>query len=165
MGSSPWIVFEPLHEDVEPPRPATPEAAGLDAKAYLDGAEIKVYPGSLVALTEQGPEITLWEGWRAAVPLGFKARLPVGWEMQVRTRSGLALKQGLIVANAPGTIDSDYPGEWMVIVQNTGREKVVIRHGDRIAQLVLQQVYRLDWREGAVDVTTSRFGGFGSTGV
>jgi dUTP pyrophosphatase len=161
----PWIVFEPLHDGVEPPRPATDLAAGLDAKAYLEGREVTVYPGGSTALRLAGPEITLWEGWRAAIPLGFKAKLPLGWEMQVRTRSGLALKQGLIVANSPGTIDSDYPGEWMVIVQHTGKEKVAIRHGDRIAQLVLQDVYRLDWREGFVDVTTNRVGGFGSTGV
>jgi dUTP pyrophosphatase len=114
-----------------------------------------------------GPEdtIMLWPGWRVAVPLGFKAQLPQGWEMQVRSRSGLALKQGLVVANAPGTIDADYPGEWAVILQNTGRGRVTLSHGDRVAQLVPQPVHQASWQHGTVVPITDRTGGFGSTGV
>jgi len=170
--SNPWIVFEPLFDGVVPPAPSTAEAAGLDAVAYLANRTLNVYSGTKwlafgeldgFPLDDQG--LTLWEGWRAAIPLGFKARLPEGYEMQVRSRSGLALKQGLIVLNAPGTIDSDYPGEWAVILANTSKDPVTIKHGDRIAQLVLAPVYRLEWKEGQVAPVGDRTGGFGSTGV
>ena len=170
---SPWIAFEPLYPGVVPPQPSTAESAGLDAVAHLEGRTVAVYTGvdttrpgkSQPSIDQQGPQVTLWGGWRVAIPLGFKARLPEGYEMQVRSRSGLALKQGLIVLNAPGTIDSDYPGEWAVILQNTSRAPVTIAHGDRIAQLVLAPVIRLDWREGRVTQVSDRAGGFGSTGV
>lgn len=160
-----WIVFEPLYPGVVPPQPSTDESAGLDAVAHLEGRGIEIYVGGHHSIMETGPEIMLWSGWRAAIPLGFKARLPRGYEMQVRSRSGLALKKGLVVLNAPGTIDSDYPGEWAVILQNTSTEMVSIRHGDRIAQLVLAPVIRMPWREGEVTQTTDRAGGFGHTGI
>lgn len=159
-----WIVFEPLYPGVIPPEPSTAEAAGLDAVAHLEGREVTIYVGDS-GLVQSGPELLLWRGWRAAVPLGFKARLPRGYEMQVRSRSGLALKKGLVVLNAPGTIDSDYPGEWAVILHNTTDSLVKIAHGERIAQLVLAPTYRLDWREGSVSQVSDRTGGFGSTGV
>lgn len=162
--TSPWIVFEPLYEGVMPPTASTAEAAGLDAVAHMAGRTMTVYCGER-SMAFDGPEITLWEGWRVAVPLGFKARLPQGYEMQVRSRSGLAIKQGLIVLNAPGTIDSDYPGEWAVILCNTSKDPVTIRHGERIAQLVLAPVIRLEWKEGQVGQVSDRSGGFGSTGV
>jgi len=162
---TPWIVFEPLQPGVIPPQPSTAESAGLDAVAHLENRTIDVFVGGSSTIAQTGPEIMLWQGWRAAIPLGFKARLPEGWEMQVRSRSGLALKKGLVVLNAPGTIDSDYPGEWMVIVQNTSSEMVAVKHGERIAQLVLAPVTRLAWREGSVTPVSDRIGGFGSTGV
>jgi dUTP pyrophosphatase len=161
----PWIVFEPLHEGVVPPKASTADSAGLDAVAYLQDRVVQVFTGTRVPMPQEGPVIKLWQGWRAAVPLGFKAALPRGWEMQVRSRSGLALSRGLVVLNAPGTIDSDYPGEWAVILQNTGKEMVEVQHGDRVAQLVLAQVARMPWKEGPVGVTTDRAGGFGSTGT
>lgn len=161
----PSIAFEPLYPGVIPPQASTAESAGLDAMAYLEGRDVPTYIRGKNTMMQQGPEIMLWEGWRAAIPLGFKARLPRGYEMQVRSRSGLALKQGLVVLNSPGTIDSDYPGEWMVIVLNTSNEMVTVRHGDRIAQLVLAPTYHLDWREGPVNQVSDRVGGFGSTGV
>jgi dUTP pyrophosphatase len=160
-----WIVFEPLHEGVVPPTPSTEEAAGLDAVAYLKGRVVNTYTGGLFTIPQEGPTIKLWPGWRAAIPLGFKARLPREWEMQVRSRSGMALKQGVVVLNSPGTIDSDYFGEWMVILTNTSKEPVEVSHGDRIAQLVLAPVARMAWKEGAVTQTTDRIGGFGSTGI
>lgn len=159
------IVWDPLYEDVALPTPGTQQSAGLDVVAYLEGREVVVYSKTNVSIPQNGPEIRLWGGFRAAIPLGFKARLPEGYEMQVRTRSGLALKQGLMVLNSPGTIDSDYPGEWMVILHNTSSETVVIRHGDRVAQLVLAPVHRLPWVTGDVAQVTDRVGGFGSTGV
>lgn len=165
MSSAPWIAYEPLFDGVVPPVASTAESAGLDAVAYLEGREVLAYGKANVALPQNGPEILLFEGWRVAIPLGFKARLPEGFEMQVRTRSGLALKKGLVVLNSPGTIDSDYPGEWMVIVQNTSSETVTVTHGERIAQLVLAPVHRLEWRSGQVGQVSDRIGGFGSTGV
>jgi dUTP pyrophosphatase len=162
---TPWINFEPLYPGVIPPQPSTAEAAGLDAVANLDQRSVNVYVSGHNTITQTGPEIMLWQGWRAAIPLGFKARLPRGYEMQVRSRSGLALKKGLIVLNAPGTIDSDYPDEWMVILQNTSTDMVSVKHGERIAQLVLGTVQVLDWREGSVTKVSDRVGGFGSTGV
>lgn len=170
------IVFEALFPDVQLPTYATSLSAGMDAYAYLTGRELTVYhPQGMpderetqeasIRLQLEGDSLLLWPGWRVAIPLGFKAQLPAGWEMQVRSRSGLTLKQGLVVANAPGTIDADYPGEWAVILQNTGRAKVHIAHGDRIAQLVLAPVHRLPWTVGTVGQTTDRAGGFGSTGV
>lgn len=168
------IVYDPLFPDVLMPRYATSLSAGMDAHAYIKERALTVYRdtspdfpqgGSINIVVGEPYALTLWPGWRVAIPLGFKARLPDGWEMQVRSRSGLTLKQGLIVANAPGTIDADYPGEWAVILQNTSRSSVTITHGDRIAQLVLAQVHQLDWVMGSVCQTTERAGGFGSTGV
>jgi dUTP pyrophosphatase len=99
------------------------------------------------------------------IPLGFRATVPVGVEAQIRARSGTALKLGLILANGPGTIDPDYVGEWGVLVLNASSEPITIRHGDRIAQLVLARFEVLDFIPGTVVQTTDRTGGFGSTGT
>jgi len=160
-----WVVWEPLHDDVVLPSRSTYDSAGLDACAYLLDRTITVYGKANTSLQVSGPEVMLWSGYRALIPLGFKATLPPEYEMQVRSRSGLALKSGLIVLNSPGTIDSDYPGEWMVILHNTSTETLVVRHGDRVAQLVLAPVVRMAWKEGVVGQVTDRVGGMGSTGV
>lgn len=158
------IVFEPLFPDVEPPRRATEGSAGMDAVAYINDREVVTYHADdMPGIYRYG---TAWippQG-RALIPLGFKAKLPPGWECQVRPRSGLALKKGLTVLNAPGTIDADYPGEWGVMLHNTSSQIVPIKHGERIAQLVLAPVYVLPWEMGIVEQSTSRTGGFGSTG-
>lgn len=167
------IVYEPLFPDVQVPNYATPLCAGMDAHAYLQGREVTVYhplgsgteEGKMLIQIDPPGELVIWPGWRVLIPLGFKAQLPAGYEMQVRSRSGLTLKQGLIVANAPGTIDADYPDEWGVILQNTSRQRLSIKHGDRIAQLVLAQVHALPWTQGVVMPVGTRLGGFGSTGV
>jgi dUTP pyrophosphatase len=104
-------------------------------------------------------------GDRAAVPLGFRAQLPTGWECQVRSRSGLALKQGLVVVNSPGTIDEDYPGEWAVVLTNVSSRAALLNHHDRVAQLVIQPRHEAYWQVGTVGQSTERTGGFGSTGV
>ena len=110
--------------------------------------------------------MTLQPGERTAVPTGYVVEIPVGWEGQVRPRSGLALRHGLTVANAPGTIDSDYRGELKVLLVNLGDRPVEIGRGDRIAQLVVAAVARADFREAEELGTTERgAGGFGSTGV
>ena len=100
----------------------------------------------------------------ALIPLGFKARLPLGIEAQIRPRSGTSFKKGLQIPNAPGTIDSDYPEEWMVLVRNPMPHSIRIEHGERIAQMVLARYEALAIEPGKVSVTTSRVGGFGSTG-
>ena len=132
------------------PRYETADAAGLD----------------LTAAVPDGEPLTLLPGARALVPTGLVLVLPRGYEGQVRPRSGLALKQGLTVANAPGTIDADYRGELGVILINLGQEPVVITRGMRIAQLVIAPVVQVALREvEAVDETARGSGGFGSTGA
>lgn len=109
--------------------------------------------------------VTLAPGARHAVGTGLALAIPAGFEIQVRPRSGLALKHGISVPNAPGTIDSDYRGELKVILINHGAEPFVIARGDRIAQLVLAPVVLAAWDEVAtLDQTVRGSGGFGSTG-
>ena len=131
------------------PAYATAGAAGMDAVAAIDG------------------DLVLAPGIRAAVPTGLRLAIPDGYEVQVRPRSGLALKYGLTVANAPGTIDSDYRGELKVLLANLGDAPVTITRGMRIAQLVVAPVVRGRWAVvDAVGEDTARgLGGFGSTGA
>jgi dUTP pyrophosphatase len=111
-------------------------------------------------------ETVLMPGERALIPTGFKMALPVGYEAQVRPRSGLAIKNGISVLNTPGTIDEDYRGEVGVILMNHGKEAFKIKRGDRIAQMVINKVEQADI-EVVTDLSeTSRStGGFGHTGV
>jgi dUTP pyrophosphatase len=135
----------PHGEGVELPRYATQGAAGMDVLAAED--------------------IVLAPGMRHAVATGLSVAIPPGYEIQVRPRSGLALKHGITVPNTPGTIDSDYRGELKVILINHGQEPFEIRRGDRVAQLVLAPVTQAAWREvGELDETERGAGGFGSTG-
>jgi len=102
---------------------------------------------------------------RRLVPTGLFIELPIGYEAQVRPRSGLAIKQGITCLNTPGTIDSDYRGEIKIVLINLSGEKQIINPGDRIAQLVLQKVEKIDWMQVTVLTETVRSdGGFGSTG-
>ncbi len=138
----------PHAEGLEPPRPATPGAAGSDLRAAVE-SEISIAPGE-----------------RVLVPTGFQLAIPEGFEGQVRPRSGLALRHGITLPNSPGTIDSDYRGELQVIVQNTGAEPFVVKRGDRIAQLVIAPVPRVVVEEvDSLDDTERGGGGFGHTGV
>lgn len=126
---------------------ATEGAAGMDVRAFL-----------------QEP-ITLQSLERTAVPTGIFLEIPSGYEVQVRPRSGLALKQGITCLNTPGTIDSDYRGELKILLINLSREAQIINSGDRIAQLVLQKVEKIKWQEvDALTETERSAGGFGSTG-
>ena len=110
-------------------------------------------------------DVTLAPGARHAVATGFSLAIPEGYEIQVRPRSGLALKHGITVPNTPGTIDSDYRGEVKVILINHGAEPFPVHRGDRIAQLVLAPVTLAVWLEVAeLDQTERGSGGFGSTG-
>ncbi len=111
-------------------------------------------------------ELTLAPGARHAVASGFAMAIPPGFEVQVRPRSGLALKHGITCLNTPGTIDSDYRGEVKVILANLGSEAFEIKRGDRIAQLVVAPVQRGAFSEvDSLDETARGSGGFGSTGV
>jgi dUTP pyrophosphatase len=142
------IVRLPHGHDLPLPDYATVAAAGADLLAAIEG-EIELRPLE-----------------RKIVPTGISIALPVGFEAQVRPRSGLAARNGVTVANAPGTIDADYRGEVGVILVNLGREPFRITRGMRIAQLVVARHARAQWREvEELDRTARGAGGFGSTGV
>lgn len=135
-----------------------PHGEGLPLPAYAtEGAA-----GMDVVSAE---DLDLAPGARHAVATGLSIAIPAGYEIQVRPRSGLALKHGVTVPNTPGTIDSDYRGELKVIMINLGAESFSIRRGDRVAQLVLAPVTRGTWLEvEELDATVRGEGGFGSTG-
>jgi dUTP pyrophosphatase len=139
-----------------------PHAEGLPLPVYETtgsaGMDLRA------AVAEDAP-LTLQPGARALVPTGFSIGLPEGYEAQVRSRSGLALKHGVTCLNAPGTIDSDYRGEVGVILINHGAEPFVIRRGERIAQMIVSPVVQSSWIEvETLDETMRGAGGFGSTG-
>jgi dUTP pyrophosphatase len=130
------------------PRYMTEHAAGMDLHAALDES-LELAPGA-----------------RALIPTGLALEIPPGFEGQVRPRSGLALRQGVALVNAPGTIDADYRGEVGVIVINHGQEAVVFAPGDRIAQLVIAPVARIVLEEATeIGATQRAAGGFGHTGA
>ncbi|HKQ96756.1 MAG TPA: dUTP diphosphatase [Candidatus Polarisedimenticolia bacterium] len=138
----------PGNDDLPAPGRATPGSSGFDLRA---------------ALTE---EVRLQPGERRLIPTGFAVAIPEGYEGQVRPRSGAALKQGLALPNAPGTIDSDYRGEVAVILINLGQEGVTLRRGDRIAQLVIAPVARASFEEvDELPASDRGAGGFGHTGT
>jgi dUTP pyrophosphatase len=138
-----------------------PHAEGLALPAYASAGAAAM--DLLAAVAEP---LILPPGGRAAIPTGLMVALPEGHELQIRPRSGLALNHGLLVANAPGTVDEDYRGEIKVILMNGGAEPFVVTRGMRIAQAVLAPVTRIVWREATeLDDTARGAGGFGSTGV
>lgn len=137
-----------------------PGPAPLDLPRYMSP-----YAAGLDLLADVPDEVTLAPGERALVPTGIAVALPAGYEGQVRPRSGLALRAGVSVLNAPGTVDADYRGEIQVLLVNLGAERVTLRRGERIAQLVVAPVTRIAWREVAALPASDRGdGGFGSTG-
>ena len=140
------ILRLPHGADLPLPAYATPGAAGMDVVA--------------------AEALILAPGARHAVATGFAMAIPEGYEVQVRPRSGLALKHGITCLNTPGTIDSDYRGEVKIILANLGQEPFEIKRGDRIAQLVPAAVQRAALLEvSSLDDTTRGIGGFGSTGA
>ena len=135
-----------------------PHGEGLPLPAYATSGAA----GMDVVSAE---DVTLAPAARHAVATGLSMAIPAGYEIQVRPRSGLALKHGISVPNTPGTIDSDYRGELKVILINLGTEPFVIARGDRVAQLVLAPVVQAAWDEvDELDATERGEGGFGSTG-
>jgi len=165
-SDNPTIVFEPLHPDVAPPTRATRGAAGYDVRAFLKGRKVRISDDGGEREVDAGADgrLALAPGMIALVPLGFRARLPDGYEAQLRVRSSIAFRKGLVLPNAPGTIDADYPDEWLAMLKNDSRSTVTIEHGERIAQVVLGRFEVLEWSEGSVKVSTDRTGGVGSTG-
>jgi dUTP pyrophosphatase len=137
----------PHGEGLALPAYATPGSAGMDLRAAVE------------------EPVALESGKRALVPTGLRIALLPGYEAQIRPRSGLAIKEGITVANAPGTVDSDYRGEVQVGLVNLSDAPYTIRRGDRIAQMVVAPVTRVAWRPVAsLDETERGAGGFGSTG-
>ncbi|OIP00800.1 MAG: deoxyuridine 5'-triphosphate nucleotidohydrolase [Bacteroidetes bacterium CG2_30_33_31] len=130
------------------PHYATAASAGIDLKANLSEA------------------VVLKPLERKLIPTGLFMELPIGYEAQVRPRSGLAIKNGITVLNTPGTIDADYRGEIMVILINLSDEEFVINHGDRIAQMIIAAHQQAEWVEvGELNETERGAGGFGHTGI
>ncbi|HEV2180361.1 MAG TPA: hypothetical protein VGR59_08575 [Gemmatimonadaceae bacterium] len=163
--SAPSIVFEPLFDGVTAPSRATTGAAGYDVRAHLHGRTVRTLrDGAEVMSSTSNGAFSLEPGDVALIPLGFRAKLPAGYEAQVRLRSSIAFRRGLILPNAPGTIDADYPDEWLVMVRNVSVQRVTIEHGERIAQVILHRYATLDWSTGRVTRSTDRSGGIGSTG-
>ncbi len=142
------VTRDPGTEDIELPHYASVGSSGMDVRA---------------AVTEP---LTLNPGEIKLVPSGLRLAVPVGYEIQVRPRSGLSLKHGITVTNSPGTIDADYRGPVGIILGNVSNEPFTIQRGDRIAQLVIQRVVRADIRiVEQLDETVRGEGGFGSSGI
>jgi dUTP pyrophosphatase len=142
------IKVKRLYSDAKLPRYATEGASGMDVCACLD------------------EPMDIPSGMGANISIGLAFEIPPGLELQVRPRSGLALKYGITLLNSPGTIDSDYRGEVRILLENLGKEPFTVNNGDRIAQLVLAPVLRAELIEAVRLSGTKRGGGgFGSTGV
>jgi dUTP diphosphatase len=146
-------------------------AIAVDVRRLPHGADLKLpayetaHAAGVDLLAAVDTDVLLAPGARALIPTGLAIALPVGYEAQVRPRSGLAARDGVTVLNAPGTIDADYRGEVKVIVINLGETPFTVTRGMRIAQMVVAPVARLAWREVEVLEETARgAGGFGSTG-
>lgn len=138
-----------IEEGVMLPVYSSLEAAGADIRAYLPEGPMTLHPGEF-----------------RMIPTGVRMEIPVGYEVQVRPRSGLAAKHGVTVLNSPGTIDSDFRGEVKVILINHGKEAFVINSGDRIAQLVAARVEQAEFKLSTELSDSERGeGGFGSTGM
>ena len=141
------IKILPHGQDLPLPRYMSEHAAGMDLYAAVN------------------PEVVIPPGEWKLVPTGISIALPEGYEAQVRPRSGLALKQGVSILNTPGTVDADYRGEVGVILMNHSKENLVIRRGDRIAQMIINQIERIAFEEVEELPGSERgAGGFGSTG-
>jgi dUTP pyrophosphatase len=136
------------HSNNELPQYATPMSAGMDLRAFTD------------------EPITIMPGERKLIHSGINIQLPEGYELQVRPRSGLALKHGITLTNAPGTVDADYRGDVGAIVHNLGTEPFVVNNGDRICQIVAKEYVKIEWEEtDSLDSTERGEGGFNSTGI
>ena len=142
------IVFKPVNDSLLMPKYATEGSSGADVYADIT------------------TDMIIGAGETTLVPTGIFMAIPFGFEIQVRPRSGLALKNSITLPNTPGTIDSDYRGELKIIVHNLGKESFTLKPGDRIAQIVLMPVYKINWKSvDVLDETKRNDGGLGHTGV
>lgn len=152
----------------ELPKYETPQSAGMDLRADLWSINEKFLYDARVVRREDGTidHVVIETGGRALIPTELYTAIPKGYEVQIRPRSGLALKHGVTVLNTPGTIDADYRNGWGVILMNNDlRNSFKIYQGDRIAQAVLAKVEQIEWQEvSELDSTDRGLGGFGSTG-
>jgi len=147
MPETPFLIPVVNRSDNPLPQYATTGSSGMDIRAFLE------------------KDLVLQPLERTMVPTGLFIELPQGYEVQVRPRSGLAIKQGLTCLNSPGTVDADYRGEIKVILINLSNEVQTIQSGDRIAQMVLQKVENIVWQPGnTINETERGAGGFGHTG-
>lgn len=136
------------HSNNELPQYTTPMSAGMDLRAFTD------------------EPITIMPGERKLIHSGINIQLPEGYELQVRPRSGLALKHGITLTNAPGTVDADYRGDVGAIVHNLGTESFIVNNGDRICQIVAKEYVKIEWEEtDSLDSTERGEDGFSSTGI
>lgn len=157
------IQIKLVREGAQVPAYATSGSAGLDVAACFKFADDIKCPEGIASVVDD--TLFISPGSRVLIPTGIAVALPEGTEIQVRSRSGLALKQGLSVLNAPGTIDSDYRGEIGVILTNSSNHTQQIKSGDRIAQLVFAKVERAEFElVESLDETQRGAGGYGSTG-
>ena len=167
----------PVITTTQLPNYETPASAGMDVRANFDNivekflfnTTIKEHENIRIDVNGEThhliESITINPGGRALIPTGLRVAIPEGYEIQVRPRSGLALKNGITLLNTPGTIDADYRGDIGVIVINHGTEPFTIMAGDRIGQIVLNKVERIEWKEvDNLSDTIRGEGGFGSTG-
>lgn len=167
----------PVITTTQLPNYETPASAGMDVRANFDNivekflfnTTIKEHENVRIDVNGEThhliESITINPGGRALIPTGLRVAIPEGYEIQVRPRSGLALKNGITLLNTPGTIDADYRGDIGVIVINHGTEPFTIMSGDRIGQIVLNKVERIEWKEvDNLSDTIRGEGGFGSTG-
>lgn len=138
-----------------------PHSKGLPLPKYMSAHAAGM---DLIAAVEE--EIIISAGAWKLIPTGITIALPEGYEAQVRPRSGLALKQGVSVLNTPGTVDADYRGEVGVILMNHSKENLIVKRGDRIAQMIINKIERIEFEEvEEISETERSSGGFGSTGV
>lgn len=152
----------------ELPKYETSQSAGMDLRADLNNININFLFDAYTIRTNKGyiDHIIIKPGGRALIPTELYTAIPKGYEVQIRPRSGLALKSGVTVLNTPGTIDADYRNGWGVILINHGTKPFIIYQGDRIAQAVLAKVEQIEWEEvETLDSTDRGLGGFGSTGA
>lgn len=154
------------------PKYETPQSAGLDVRADFSRVTpqnpIKIFGEGEIIFKGEGHAMTMLRlepGSRALIPTGLFTAIPEGYEIQVRPRSGLALKKGVELSNSPGTIDADYRSEIGVILKNGGLDTIWIEDGERICQFVLNKVERIDWNIVESLDKTERNGGFGSTNL
>ena len=167
----------PVITTTQLPNYETPSSAGMDVRANFDNivekflfnTTIKEHENVRIDVNGEThhliESITINPGGRALIPTGLRVAIPEGYEIQVRPRSGLALKNGITLLNTPGTIDADYRGDIGVIVINHGTEPFTIMAGDRIGQIILNKIERIEWKEvDNLPDTIRGEGGFGSTG-